>query len=285
MKTKNLILTMFVFLTTTVAFAQNNLQDVVYLKNGSIIRGTIIEQVPNVSLKIETADGNLFVYKIDEVERMTKEHVVTPTQNTTPSESETVRQKLQANRQMLNSSTEVQPTPQQKGTVPQPIEDEKRTQFGIKGGLNSASESTTNGQTTSRTGIHLGFFVETPISTKVGFQPELLYSMQGCGGISGDNNFDYINLPLMFKFYVWQQRLSIDAGLQFGYMISAKINSIDVYDVDGLNKFDASIGFGLSFKITDQFDATIRGTAGFTDIVKDSDHKNSVFQLGLGYRF
>lgn len=47
--------------------------DVVYLKNGSIIRGMIIEQTPNVSLKIQTKDGSVFVYKMEEVEKMTKE--------------------------------------------------------------------------------------------------------------------------------------------------------------------------------------------------------------------
>jgi hypothetical protein len=47
--------------------------DVVYLKNGSIIKGMIIEQVPNVSLKIQTRDESVFVYKMDEVQKMTKE--------------------------------------------------------------------------------------------------------------------------------------------------------------------------------------------------------------------
>lgn len=47
--------------------------DVVYLKNGSIIRGIIIEQVPNVSIKIQTADGSVFFYKMEEVEKITKE--------------------------------------------------------------------------------------------------------------------------------------------------------------------------------------------------------------------
>lgn len=47
--------------------------EVVYLKNGSIIRGMIIEQIPNVSLKIQTRDGNVFVYKMEEVEKITKE--------------------------------------------------------------------------------------------------------------------------------------------------------------------------------------------------------------------
>ncbi len=48
-------------------------EDVVHLKNGSVIRGMIVEQVPNESLKIETRDGNIFVYQMGEVEKMTKE--------------------------------------------------------------------------------------------------------------------------------------------------------------------------------------------------------------------
>lgn len=58
---------------TTLTFAQNNYQDVVYLKNGSIIRGIIIEPIPNKSIKIETADRSVFVFQMDEIERFTKE--------------------------------------------------------------------------------------------------------------------------------------------------------------------------------------------------------------------
>lgn len=54
--------------------AQNSpLMDVVYLKNGSIIRGIITEQIPNDKLKIATRDGSLFVYKMDEIEKITRE--------------------------------------------------------------------------------------------------------------------------------------------------------------------------------------------------------------------
>ncbi len=53
------------------------LQDVVYLKNGSIIRGVIIEQIPEQSLKIRTADGSVFVYQMSEIERIRKEKPVT----------------------------------------------------------------------------------------------------------------------------------------------------------------------------------------------------------------
>ncbi len=47
--------------------------DVVYLKNGSVIKGLILEQIPNVTIKIQTKDGSVFVYKMDEIEKITKE--------------------------------------------------------------------------------------------------------------------------------------------------------------------------------------------------------------------
>jgi hypothetical protein len=53
---------------------QNSLEDVVYLKNGSIIRGVIVEQVPNQSLKIQTADRSLFVFRFDEIEKISKDY-------------------------------------------------------------------------------------------------------------------------------------------------------------------------------------------------------------------
>lgn len=46
-------------------------EDVVYLKDGSIIHGTITEEVPGVTIKIETNDGNVFVYKVKQVEKIT----------------------------------------------------------------------------------------------------------------------------------------------------------------------------------------------------------------------
>lgn len=51
----------------------NSFKDVVYLKNGSVVKGIIIEQIPNESLKIETGDGSIFVYKMNEVEKIGKE--------------------------------------------------------------------------------------------------------------------------------------------------------------------------------------------------------------------
>lgn len=73
---KQIALLILIFITIS-SIAQTNYQDVVYLKNGSIIRGIIIEQIINKSIKIETADKNVFVFTLDEIEKITKEQVKT----------------------------------------------------------------------------------------------------------------------------------------------------------------------------------------------------------------
>ncbi len=60
------------------ASAQNQYEDVVYLKNGSIIHGIIIEQTPNESIKIKTDNNNIFVYKMEEIQKMAKEETTQP---------------------------------------------------------------------------------------------------------------------------------------------------------------------------------------------------------------
>lgn len=49
------------------------IMDVVHLKNGSIIKGLIIEQIMGVQIKLQTKDGNLFIFKSEEVEKLTRE--------------------------------------------------------------------------------------------------------------------------------------------------------------------------------------------------------------------
>ena len=53
----------------------SNYVDVVYLKNGSIIKGIILEQIPNQTIKIETADGSIFVYDMNRVTKITREQL------------------------------------------------------------------------------------------------------------------------------------------------------------------------------------------------------------------
>lgn len=81
MKRIYFLLSMLCFFSL-LSIAQQNYEDVVYLKNGSIIHGTIIEQIPNESLKVKTKDGSVFVYKMTEVDKMTKEQIANVSINT-----------------------------------------------------------------------------------------------------------------------------------------------------------------------------------------------------------
>ena len=72
---KEFVLLSVVAFVTLVAFssiASAKMVDVVHLKNGSIIRGIVTEIIPNEAVKIETANGNIFVYQFDEIDKMTK---------------------------------------------------------------------------------------------------------------------------------------------------------------------------------------------------------------------
>ncbi len=65
------LLTTLIYLSATAVCQQ--MEDVVYLKNGSIIRGLIVEHVPDAHIKIQTREGNLLVYGIGEIDRIMKE--------------------------------------------------------------------------------------------------------------------------------------------------------------------------------------------------------------------
>lgn len=75
---KSLIVTILMFLSISLS-AQDGWQDVVYLKNGSKIKGMITEFVPNVSYSITTSDGSIFVCNIGDIVKITKEQVILST--------------------------------------------------------------------------------------------------------------------------------------------------------------------------------------------------------------
>lgn len=73
---KKCIALLLLIAASSFCFAQNaykHQQDVVYLKNGGIVRGYITEQIPNQSLKIETGNGSTLIFNFNEIDKITKE--------------------------------------------------------------------------------------------------------------------------------------------------------------------------------------------------------------------
>jgi hypothetical protein len=77
------------------AFGQEN-RDVLYLKNGSIIKGSIIEFVPDQEIKIRTGDGSIFVFKSAEILKIEKEELQKQAEKpVTPAPSPAVQDKAE----------------------------------------------------------------------------------------------------------------------------------------------------------------------------------------------
>ena len=110
-------------------------------------------------------------------------------------------------------------------------QDMENMSFGVKGGLNVSSVTNTDQDgvnSKSLIGFHVGFFSEFMISDNFAIQPELLYSAQGVklesDGDNGDVKLDYINIPVMAKYYV-ANTFSLEFGPQIGFLVSAKAKS------------------------------------------------------------
>lgn len=163
-------------------------------------------------------------------------------------------------------------------------------QFGVKGGVNF---SNFNGGVDgidykNKTGFHAGALAEIKILPNFAIQPEALFSSQGTEvkGV-GDFNLDYISVPVLAKFYLITDRLSIEAGPQFSFLVD---DSQDAFDdaTDGdpdTKSFDFAVAGGLSLKVTKGLFVSARYTIGLTEVARDADAKNAVFQVGLGYLF
>ena len=73
MKYLKIVCVTFIALLCSGTVWAEELQDVIYLKNGSVLRGVVIEQIPNESLRIRTADGNVFALEMSQIYKLTKE--------------------------------------------------------------------------------------------------------------------------------------------------------------------------------------------------------------------
>ncbi len=147
--------------------------------------------------------------------------------------------------------------------------------------------------------------------TKLAIQPEVVFSQQGetyaYTGSDYGTKLDYVNIPVMFKFYL-VQGLNLQIGPQIGFLTKAIGSVKDVstgaittdQDVKSfMNSTDYSVAVGAGFDLPFGLNFTARYNIGMSDINKytgttpptntqswmgTSASKNQVFQFSLGYR-
>ncbi|GGE89724.1 Outer membrane protein beta-barrel domain-containing protein [Chishuiella changwenlii] len=184
-----------------------------------------------------------------------------------------------------------------------------QTKFGVKGGMNVSNLTGDLQNNKSKIGFYAGGYATIKIDDKFAFQPEVLYSAQGTkfnsiqavvpeyGPVTSDLKFnlDYVNIPLMFKYYA-TEGLNIEAGPQVGFLVSAKGHAKanvdgqkvnDTGDIDELFKsVDFGLNLGLGYELRNGINFGARynfGLANISDV--GGKIKNSVFSIGLGYSF
>lgn len=177
-------------------------------------------------------------------------------------------------------------------------------QLGVKGGVNFATVTGDDYDSPdSRTTFNLGLLAEIPFSQRFSIQPEVYYSGQGFNIDSGNTanpfendgkleyKLDYIQVPVLAKVYLIEG-LSVQAGPQIGFKVNENVdfnpsddnNNNDV-EIDKAKDIDFSVAAGLEYKFNNGFFIQGRYNYGVTELIKDQDVHNSVFQAGIGFMY
>ena len=95
---------------------------------------------------------------------------------------------------------------------------------------------------------------------------------------------DYLNVPILAKLYLGKI-FSIEVGPQFGFKVSEKTESSNSSSLENeVESFDTAIAAGVSFNFSEGAFISGRFTQSLNEVVKNSDSKNMVFQVGIGFK-
>ena len=157
----------------------------------------------------------------------------------------------------------------------------------------------------------VGLMMEYKFNPHFAIAPEVVFAAQG-GKATGDFDDDddvigninvkgtfhtnYINVPLMLKFYATPD-FSIDLGPQVGFNVyskvtaSGKVGNIEAKESmdlkDNTKTVDFGVGLGATYNLTNNAFVQARYTLGLTNVfdVPDSHEKNGNIQLAFGMKF
>ncbi|HPI08726.1 MAG TPA: porin family protein [Saprospiraceae bacterium] len=164
-----------------------------------------------------------------------------------------------------------------------------QTQFGIRGGLNLSNIAGDAMGNALRSDIHLGVLLKMKLVKSLYWLPEVQYSAQGAQSPNKviKAYYNYLNIPVMLRFYPNDKVIFLEAGLQLGLLLSAKVSNISntVRVKKEVRKEDFALNVGLGARFNSHIELDVRGIFGMsnTSLLPNPPGKypNRVFQVSL----
>jgi len=204
--------------------------------------------------------------------------------------------------------------------------------LGIRGGVNLATFNgsevvewgAANVDPTAQVKFHLGVYADYFIVENISIQPGLFYSAKGPNyegeteiynnmgefmmeDITYKKRLGYLDIPILVHFHI-NENLSVFAGPQFSFLISAKVKNDAAQEVlnalgleededvkDSYRGFDLGFPIGLGYELTNGFNVQLNYDLGLINIAKGYDYdggdggdryfnvKNGVVKLSVGF--
>ncbi|MBR5117457.1 MAG: PorT family protein [Muribaculaceae bacterium] len=137
-----------------------------------------------------------------------------------------------------------------------------------------------------RPSYQAGLFMEYRATDMFAIAPEVVFASQGGKHDKTTYYVNYVNVPVMMKFYV-APAFSIDLGPQLGINVYSKTTNSGVsLDFKKTTKdVEFGVGLGMTYNITDDVFIQGRYTMGLTKVYEYTKEKNGNAQIAIGYRF
>lgn len=184
---------------------------------------------------------------------------------------------------------------------------QKTFTFGPKVGVDYTHRWGKNINDESALNFQAGVFMECRLNSKFSIAPEVVFatharpkrewkdwwlSEEPTRDITSTYQTNYINIPVMFKYYVTKS-LSIDLGPQLGLKVYDKCTDKwedsnghwdEKYNMSH-RSVDFGLGLGATYNFSEKVFVQLRYTLGLLPLYEDSNARNGNAQLSIGYRF
>lgn len=267
--------------------------DVVYTKNGDVLKGIIIENIPNDKIKVDI-NGVVVTVMYDQIIKLAKEEIDTTSTKVT---------KRNAISKTVNENDSDLPF---------------HKKYGLLVGVNSATVKVDNSEgddISSVWGFSFGGFATFQTSPNIIIQPELIYTGKGFKTEINLDDYDYeyketdewkfayLEVPVLFKYAIQTGNMYITPfiGPSLSIVMSGK-SSYDVYlyedgyegeasgtrDIKNqMEDIDFGLNFGTDLYFSEKIFLQLKYDLGLSKIFTKSvlESKNRVLSLSMGVSF